>query len=201
MISEGFHVALCELFGTLDELGCRVDPCGSRITCAPIPEGSDWDFLVEVPGEAELSQAVSAISDAEFIWEGSEHYQKIAAEGFMSFRSVENINLIVTANSAFAIRHRAATILCTRLNVLNKQDRIAIFQAVLYGNVWGDGKVLRFFSDENPHGRELRGLEKAQDAAGVAQGGNSCSSATDVAVDSEFGRPAPVSVDSEEPPF
>lgn len=41
-------------------------------------------------------------------------------------------NLIVTASEAFYWRFIAATHVCKRLNLLNKADRIAVFQAVLY---------------------------------------------------------------------
>jgi hypothetical protein len=128
-----------ELFAALKEIGCRVEMCGSRVTCNPAPTGTDEDYLVEIEqvSSGSVAQVVQAISGAGFNWEGSEHYQN-AANTFMSWRKGET-NLIVTASSVFAERHRAATHVCTRLNLLNKPDRIALFQAVLYGNQW-DGK-------------------------------------------------------------
>jgi hypothetical protein len=78
---------------------------------------------------------VNLLSGAGFQWEGNEHYQDASGD-FMSWRSAEKVNLIVTASAAFAARHRVATALCKRLNLMDKADRIALFQAVLYGNEW-----------------------------------------------------------------
>lgn len=112
-----------------------IEPCGSRVTCRPAPLDTDEDFLVEIRrNEEAVSNVVSVLGGIGFRWEGGEHYQ-MAADTFMSFRR-DNINLIVTANKLFADRHRTATWLCKRLNLLNKQDRIALFQAVLYGEQW-----------------------------------------------------------------
>lgn len=52
---------------------------------------------------------------------------------FQSFRC-DDVNLIVTVDSEFYNRFVAATSVAMRLNLLEKSDRIALFQAVLYGN-------------------------------------------------------------------
>ena len=128
----------------LEDVGCTIEPCGSRVTCNPVPEGSDEDWLVEVPADREgwkskknqqLADVVGLLSEMGFHWESDEHYQKEAVGGFMSFRK-GNQNLIVTANPEFAHKHRTATALCTRLNLRHKDDRIALLHAVLYGNHW-----------------------------------------------------------------
>lgn len=113
--------------------GCTIEPCGSRVTCNPIPLGSDQDFLVVMSADNDaVRNVVMALELHGFKWEGSEHYQD-AAGTFMSWRR-DDVNLIVTANQEFATRHRAATAVCKRLNLMNKPDRVALFQAVLYGN-------------------------------------------------------------------
>lgn len=117
---------------------CRVDRCGSRETCHPSPADTDEDFLVEIGARSwsdAVAKVVHALCEAGFKWEGSEHYQDAAANGFMSWRR-GTLNLIVTTNGNFANKHRVATALCKRLNLLSKQDRIAVFQAVLYGKEW-----------------------------------------------------------------
>lgn len=122
----------------LENIGCTVEPCGSRVTCSPAPTDTDADYLVQIRDDQEaVGRAVNEMSRAGFIWEGNEHYQS-AASDFMSWRDGD-VNLIVTANPTFASRHRVATALCKRLNLLDKRDRIALFQAVLYGNKW-DGE-------------------------------------------------------------
>jgi hypothetical protein len=46
----------------------------------------------------------------------------------------DDVNLIATSDGDFFRRFLAATQVCIRLNLMNKEDRIALFQAVLYGN-------------------------------------------------------------------
>ncbi|MER9524013.1 hypothetical protein NKI96_10555 [Mesorhizobium sp. M0292] len=123
------------LYDDLLAASCLVEPCGSRVTCNPAPTDTDEDYLVEMPSgrEDSVSRIVSLLAEAGFRWEGTEHYQ-MAANEFMSWRR-DDINLIVTANSDFARRHRAATHVCKRLNLMVKDDRIALFQAVLYGDI------------------------------------------------------------------
>lgn len=43
-------------------------------------------------------------------------------------------NLIITSSQVFHQRFLAASSVAKRLNLLEKSDRIALFQAVLYGN-------------------------------------------------------------------
>lgn len=123
------------LIFALEAIGCRVDPCGSRVTCSPPPENTDEDYLVEhVAGdEAGVGKMVSELGHAGFTWEGGIHYQTVVGSGFMSWRK-GSVNIIATCNKAFAAKHRVATALCKRLNLMHKPDRIALFQAVLYGN-------------------------------------------------------------------
>jgi hypothetical protein len=109
-----------------------IEPCGSRVTCDPPPADTDEDFLVKVKSDDKsVSEIVNNLIELGYQWEGGEHYQ-MAAETFMSWRR-DKINLIVTRSPVFATRHRAATSVCKRLNLQNKADRIALFQAVLYG--------------------------------------------------------------------
>lgn len=129
MIDEQLHKAL-------EAFRCTVSPCGSRVTCDPQPAYSDWDYLVHAPDQRAVSAVVmDVLPKAGFNREGSEHYQNAAADSFMSWRK-DDVNLIVTSNADFAAKHRVATALCKRLNLMDKQDRIALFQAVLYGVEW-----------------------------------------------------------------
>lgn len=129
-------IDLVNAIAILEAIGSIVEPCGSRVTCNPPPLDTDQDFLVVVPpGEKSVSNIVSELSHMGFHWEGNVHYQMVAGDGFMSWRR-EDVNFIVTASDEFARKHRTATALCTRLNLMNKQDRIALFQAVLYGRQW-----------------------------------------------------------------
>jgi hypothetical protein len=136
------------------ERNCSVEICGSQVTCVPPPEDSDTDYLVlikrRIPdddpfaSEEDYADALASIGEVSdvilnltsafgFVLEGGGHYQELAASSFASLRR-GRLNLIITSSPAFARRHRAATHVCRLLNVAEKQHRIAIFQAVLYGN-------------------------------------------------------------------
>lgn len=106
----------------------NAEPVGSRVTCDPAPTDTDEDWLVlvrEVP--------VEKLQEAGFSQEGSpEFYTGNDAGGFRSWRKGE-INLITTQSYEFFRLFLTATYLAKRFNLLRKQDRIALFQAVLYG--------------------------------------------------------------------
>lgn len=113
---------------------CEISHCGSRVTCNPAPTDTDDDWLVFVDDHTHLSQMVERLTTDGWRWEGAtEHYQNVASNTFMSWRR-DNDNLIVTTNRDFARLHKVATRICTRLNLMQKADRIMVFQAVLYGN-------------------------------------------------------------------
>lgn len=129
-----FDTLLCDDLVSIEK--CVVELCGSRVTCKPAPSDTDEDYLVELPNSREdtVARIVSRLSEAGYRWEGSHQHYQTAANEFMSWR-LGTINLIITASADFARRHRAATHVCTRLNLMSKDDRIALFQAVLYGNI------------------------------------------------------------------
>ena len=112
----------------LEDVLTSAEPVGSRVTCDPAPTDTDEDWLVlvrEVP--------VERLQEAGFGQEGSpEFYTGNDAGGFRSWRRGE-INLITTQSEEFYRLFLTATYLAKRFNLLRKQDRIALFQAILYG--------------------------------------------------------------------
>lgn len=101
---------------------------GSRVTCNPPPADTDEDWLVLLESEAQQS-----LQQAGFTQEGSpEFYTGSDVGGFQSWRH-GNINVITTPDPEFFYRFITATTLAKRFNLLKKADRIALFQAVLYG--------------------------------------------------------------------
>lgn len=117
----------------LDDIGAEVTACGSRVTCNPPPTDTDEDWLV-LANQDRISMLISVLTEEGWNWEGSsEHYQNLAANSFMSWRK-DKANLIITASKDFATRHKLATSHCKLNNVMDKQERIKIFQAYLYGN-------------------------------------------------------------------
>lgn len=109
----------------------EISATGSRAICSPPPVNSDADFLVFLKSHDDMTDFVSVASQAGFEWESNEHYQEVADDGFMSWRR-GMVNLIVTKNREFAASHRLATSVCKRLNVMSKEDRVAVFRAFLY---------------------------------------------------------------------
>jgi hypothetical protein len=112
----------------------RVVPVGSRVICNPPPTDTDADYLCLVAlGGA--WDAEMALYSAGYERGGSEDpltWQLGPEREFTSYRKGE-INLIVTDSPEYFRRFLTATVVATRLNLLKKDDRIALHRAVLYG--------------------------------------------------------------------
>lgn len=103
-------------------------PVGSRVTCNPAPTDTDEDWLVITMEDPEAD-----LVEAGFTQDGSpEFYTGNDAGGFRSWRKGD-LNIVTTQSSEFFDRFMTATYLAKRFNLLRKEDRIALFQAVLYG--------------------------------------------------------------------
>ena len=101
---------------------------GSRITCNPPPIDTDEDWLVLVGVDPEAK-----LLAAGFVQDGNpEFYTGSDVGGFRSWR-LGDLNVVTTPDTAFYQRFMTATHLAKRFNLLEKGDRIALFQAVLYG--------------------------------------------------------------------
>lgn len=115
--------------------------CGSRVTCNPAPTDTDQDVIV-------LVKDIAATVSRGFLVNTCDEYTETVARplyeaGFMvggsgsgddEFESWSrgDINLILTADEEFYERFVAATTVARRLNILDKEDRKALFRAVLY---------------------------------------------------------------------
>jgi len=125
------EMALREMLGEgLAELVLEAEPVGSRITCDPPVMDTDEDWLLLVKSLPKFR----AIATKVFGWDlGS------SLEGMENFASFDkgDVNLIVTEKREFFHKFMCASDICKRLNVLEKEDRIFVFQAVLYGNRYG----------------------------------------------------------------
>lgn len=111
---------------------------GSRVTCNPPPVDTDQDVLVYVDAER-ANQFVFEMENIGFVVELGEGYAADAlnseeSDRFQSYR-LGDVNLIVTVDEKFYKRFAFATATAKRGNLMLKEERIALFQAVLYGNV------------------------------------------------------------------
>lgn len=119
-------------------LNYSIDAVGSRVTCNPAPIGTDQDWLVLV-AESDYTPFCYDLLKSNFEFGGS-HLDPLDLEEippharFNSFTRGED-NIIVTASTDFHRRFLAASSVAKRLNLLNKDDRIALFQAVLYATI------------------------------------------------------------------
>lgn len=111
---------------------------GSRVTCYPAPTDTDQDVLVL----ADLNTwglHLEPLLVAEGFEKGgsdcgdSAGYMGNVPLSFQSFTFGE-LNLIITFDPEFYRRFMAATQVSKSLNLLDKGDRVMLFQAVLYGN-------------------------------------------------------------------
>ena len=110
------------------------DEVGSRVTCDPPVVDTDRDFLCLVEN---VNAFIKAAEKEGFELAGSKIDEATeTCDGRSDFCSLSDgeINLIATDSKEFYDKFMVATRLATRLNLLNKDDRIALFQAVLYAN-------------------------------------------------------------------
>lgn len=128
-----------------------VTAVGSRVTCNPAPTDTDADYLVLLMPFDDLPDHEANAAMGERI---REVHEALKADGwelggsrpdndtlddrketcfFNSYTKAE-VNLILTADQTFHRSFLAATVVCKDLNLLEKADRIKLFQAVLYGN-------------------------------------------------------------------
>lgn len=107
----------------------EIHPTGSSYTCDPPVLDTDVDFVVLVES---LGMFTPVATD--LLWEVSDprkEKNKYPNGDFLSFRK-ENINLIVTDDKKWYDRHVLATTLAKKFNLLEKEDRCSLFEAVLY---------------------------------------------------------------------
>jgi hypothetical protein len=114
-------------------------PTGSKVICNPAPTDTDTDYVAVVDGVENLSYAVAILIRHGFKADMDDHYQDLMEYSFISWKRNSD-NIILTKNREFYDKHCVATQVCQKLNLLNKQDRIMVFQAVLYGN-WQEAQA------------------------------------------------------------
>jgi len=116
-------------------LSKKVERVGSRVTCYPAPTNTDEDWLVLTATSDDLCKLEVVLRESGYEQDTGdiEDYTGETEVIFKSFRKGE-INVILTFNEAFFDLFMTATHIAKRFNLKHKGDRIALFQAVLYGN-------------------------------------------------------------------
>lgn len=140
-----------ELSEEITALCLRHAPVGSRVTCTPAPTGTDADYLLLV--DKAKADEMRELVAASFEVDGSDLSDVVLNtpedQQFISYSDGE-INLIVTTSERFYRRFMAATSVAKRLNLLDKADRVALFQAVLYGNPVEEPEPWEIYSFGDP---------------------------------------------------
>lgn len=136
----------------ISEMVDRMQPVGSRVTCNPAPTDTDEDYLLYVGHEYGVVDGVPmmVVKDADIRLMEVELYLKDSgwemggslpnemkcevkpSEKFCSW-TLGELNLIITTSDEFFRRFLAATAVAKEFNLMDKGDRIKLFQAVLYG--------------------------------------------------------------------
>ena len=111
---------------------------GSRVTCNPAPTDTDQDVLVLTDRKRWTDTLEPHLIAAGYGLDGSDcgdqgEYLEGVELSFQSFK-LDDLNLIITFDPNFYKRFMAATGVAKQFNLLDKPDRITLFQAVLYGN-------------------------------------------------------------------
>lgn len=117
---------LAELFLCLDAIpGQQRIPTGSRVICNPPVMNTDEDWFVYVPEREDVD--ILLLESGFMPIEGGKDYS-----AFMSYRKgIWNVS--VTDDPDLYQRSCVATILATRFNLLVKQDRVDLFNAIQFG--------------------------------------------------------------------
>ena len=113
--------------------GAVVVAVGSRVTCSPPPTDTDEDYLILVKDKEATVNALKSMGfeysiDPEKVAE----YEKLGETSDWSFTSLffGNVNYIVTDKVFFFERFLTATHICKTLNLLKKEDRVMVHEAI-----------------------------------------------------------------------
>lgn len=120
-------------FDTLFIAGVQaIKPVGSRATCSVYSDEADYDNLVLC---GDLSHAVRVLGREGFSTESMLKPEYTKMPNFVSMRR-GMLNLIITQEKQFYEKFVLATHVARSLDLLNKEHRICLFQAILYGNTY-----------------------------------------------------------------
>ena len=111
-------------------------PVGSRATCSPPPTDTDQDWLLFVAKDNYGPLVDSLLADGWDVGGSLVPLDESTLPPDWRFNSLKKgiDNIVITDSDIFHARFLAASSVAKRLNLLSKDDRIALFQAVLYAN-------------------------------------------------------------------
>ena len=104
----------------------NIHQTGSSYICNPPVENTDIDFVIYTDNKELLPWLI----EQGFETNNGDYLLEIDGL-FMSFRK-DKLNLIITDTYDFYVKFVEATKLAKKLNLLEKEQRIALFQYILY---------------------------------------------------------------------
>lgn len=117
----------------LSNVAIEISAVGSRVSCDPPPTDTDEDWLVLVRKD-DIRAAIDLLNaNGYYLDNPNTHYAPDSGD-FNSWRDKDNINLIVTYDEKWHKLFLIATEAAKELNLMKKEQRVALFQAILYGN-------------------------------------------------------------------
>lgn len=109
-------------------------PTGSRFMCDPPVMDTDIDFVALVVDHDAASEVLTANGWTKCVGESSDEEDSSYDElGEFSAYRKDNFNVIICDDRAYYIRYCAATLVSTKLNLLGKAERCALFQTIVKG--------------------------------------------------------------------
>lgn len=138
----------------------KIGHCGSRVTCNPAPTNTDDDYMLLVKSFVDFREFMEANGyvlggsdighedntlppDSRFMSFVKDYTPIVQTETVKDFFGIctpkpkdyvsGQVNLIVTESEIFYDKFMLATHVSTRLNLMEKEHRIVLFQAILYG--------------------------------------------------------------------
>jgi predicted nucleotidyltransferase len=107
---------------------------GSRVTCDPPPTDTDLDILVLTFDETRLHERLVGLGYEIGGSRINSEVDRTPPDLRFSSYTKDEVNIIMTSSKIFYDRFILATKVCKHINLKFKEHRIALFQAIVYGN-------------------------------------------------------------------
>jgi hypothetical protein len=125
-------------------------PTGSRFTVTPPVLDTDDDWLVLVENLDAATNALIESDDWAPDLDGKYEVDMGFSWRFRSFRGPNKVNLIVTDDKTMYLRSIGATLIAKQLNLVEKEQRIALFREMRFGGWSPDDDIFATEHYEGP---------------------------------------------------
>ena len=129
MVKTKEELGLAGLPGLLEVL-----PTGSRHVVSPPVTTTDADYVLLVDDVFSADAWLEANGFVRPTVDYKQNYDHDEEELMFTYRKGE-LNLIVVESSSFFNKWRIATYLAQKFNLAKKEDRVALFKYILYGEI------------------------------------------------------------------